>query len=163
MSFPGSLTTIQVTGTYVSAAGTEQAGSVTFTPSAAVMDPAGVTVIAAVPVTVALSGGSFSTTLPCTDNAGLVPAGWLYNATVAVPGAAQTFSFYLPHALGSTVDMTALSPVSGSPSPSGTAYLPNATIVPASGPSPGGGFLYAENGALFWISSGNTVTQLAPD
>lgn len=82
----GTLPTLTVTGCYDSAAGVAQAGAVLFTPSAAVEDAAGKVVISAVPNVAALnSGGSFSITLPCTDTAGLVPAGWLYTTTCTPP------------------------------------------------------------------------------
>lgn len=165
MAVPGTLPSVTVTGFYDSAAGTAQAGAVLFTPSAAVSDAAGKVVITAVPNVATLSGGSFSLILPCTDTAGLVPAGWLYNCTVAVPGAQQTFTTYLPHSLGGTagtVDITALAPVTGTPSPSGVSYLPNATSAPASGPSGGGGYLYALNGALYWLGPSGSPVQIAP-
>lgn len=164
MTLPGTLTTLTVTGTYDSAAGTAQAGVVVFTPSATVLDAAGKVVITATPIPVALSGGSFSTVLPCTDNAGLVPPNWQYSANVAVPGAQQVFTFYLPHALGGTagtVDITQLAPVPGVASPSGIYYLPNATSPPSSGPSGGGGFLYAFNGGLYWLGPSGTPHQVA--
>jgi hypothetical protein len=50
----------------------------------------------------------------------LFPQGWTWTVGIAVPGAVQTFTTYLPHTLGSTVDLSALNPVGGIPSPSGT-------------------------------------------
>jgi hypothetical protein len=160
----GTLPSITVTGYYESAAGVAQEGAVLFTPSAAVEDAAGKVVVTAVPNVATLSGGSFSIVLPCTDTAGLVPLGWDYTATVAVPGAQTTFPLYLPQSLGGTsgtVDISALTPVTGSPSPSGVSYLPNATSPPSSGPSGGGGYLYAFNGALFWLGPSGTPHQVA--
>lgn len=166
MPVPGTLPSLTVTGAYDSAAGVAQAGVVMFTPSATVMDAAGKVVITAVPVPEPLnSGGSFSVVLPCTDTPGLVPPNWQYNCTVAVAGAQQSFPFYLPRALGgtaATVDITQLAPVPGVASPSGIYYLPNATSPPTSGPSGGGGFLYAFNGALFWLGPSGTPHQVAP-
>ena len=165
MALPGTLNTLTVTGTYDSAAGVAQAGVVMFTPSATVLDAAGKVVITAVPVPEPLnSGGSFSVVLPCTDNAGLVPLNWQYNVTVAVAGAQQTFPTYLPHALGGTtgtVDITQLAPIPGTPAPSGVYYLPNATSPPSSGPSGGGGFLYAFDGALYWLGPSGSPVEIA--
>lgn len=161
---PGTLPSLTITGFYESATDAAQAGAVLFTPSSAVMDAAGKVVVTAVPNVGSLTGGSLSITLPCTDTAGLVPAGWLYNVTVAVPGAQTTFPLYLPQSLGGTtgsVDISALTPVSGSPSPSGVSYLPNATSPPAVGPSGGGGYLYALNGSLFWLGPSGTPHQVA--
>ena len=166
MPVPGTLPSLTVTGAYDSAVGAASAGVVMFTPSATVFDAAGKVVITAVPNPEPLnSGGSFSVVLPCTDTPGLVPPNWQYNVTVAVPGAQQTFTCYLPHALGGTagtVDITQLAPVPGTPAPSGVYYLPNATSPPAYGPSGGGGFLYAFNGALFWLGPSGSPVLIAP-
>jgi len=90
-----------------------------------------------------------------------VPAGWLYSVAVDVPGAQATFTCYLPHALGSSVDITQLAPVSGSPAPSGVSYIPNAATVPVDAPALGGGFFYADAGNLYWFGSSGTRTKIA--
>lgn len=162
MALPEDLTTITVTGTYLNALGTALSGSVSFTPTAAVMDAAGEAVISELPVTATLTAGSFSIVLPCTDNTGLVPLGWLYTAVIAVPGAQQSFPCYLPSAFGPTVDITALAPVTGTVSPSGVTYLPSATVPPASNPTNGGGFLYCLDGALYWLGPAGSATLIAP-
>jgi len=163
MSLPAGLTTITVTGTYDDALGDAGAGSVMFTPTATVIDPAGKVILTQIPVVAALSGGTFTLgPLPCTDNPGLTPLGWAYSVTVAVAGAQQTFTTLLPHALGATVDISQLTPVTGSPAPAGSFYLPNATTVPTSAPSLGGGFLYAEEGNLLWLGTGGTPETIAP-
>ncbi len=165
MALPASLPTLAVTGNFVSAGGAAQSGAVLFTPSSEILDAAGVTVIPAVPVTAALSGGSFATVLPCTDTAGLVPLNWGFNCTVAVAGAQQTFFTWLPKALGGTagtVDITALAPVTATPAPSGVYYLPNATSPPSAGPSGGGGFLFVNNGALYWLGPSGSPVEIAP-
>ena len=168
MSLPGGLTTIIITGTYMDSSGTAQAGSVSFTPTSAVTDAAGKTVLTETAVTAVLNSlGSFTLTLPCTDTAGLTPSGWAFVTTVSVPGAQQTFSpVYLPHALGSTVDISALlpspaTPVTGSPAPSGVSYIPNAVTVPVDAPALGGGFFYADAGNLYWFGSSGTRTKIA--
>jgi hypothetical protein len=55
--------------------------------------------------------GEFSVTLPCTDNAGLNPSGWVWNVTEEVPNAGRSYSVLLPSTLGATVDISDLSPV----------------------------------------------------
>lgn len=49
MALPGDITTIQVTGTFTSGAGTGENGSVTFTPNSMLTDPGGLVIIPAVP------------------------------------------------------------------------------------------------------------------
>lgn len=165
MALPAGLTTIVVTGQYVAADGTAQAGSVSFTPTSTVVDASGRAVLTGTAVTAYLnSSGSFTLTLPCTDNSGLVPPGWGYGLTVNVAGAmANLTPIYLPSALGGTVDISALTESFAVPAPSGVSYYPDASSPPAAGPSGGGGFLYADDGSLFWINPGNVVTQIAPN
>jgi hypothetical protein len=164
MPLPVGLTTIIVTGDFTDASGAAQAGTVSFTPTSAVTDAAGKAILTQTAVTAVLSAGAFSVTLPCTDNAGLTPLNWAYSMVVAVGGAAQTVTpVYLPHALGATVDISALSPGPIVSPPSGVYYLPNAAPPPTSGPSLGGGFLYASGGALYWLGpSGSPVLIAAP-
>jgi hypothetical protein len=164
MALPGGLNTITVTGTYVNALGAAQPGTVSFTPSSTVTDATGATVLTETAVTATLnSSGNFSLgPLPCTDSVGLVPLGWCYTVNVAVGGAQQAISpVYLPHALGSTVDMSQITPGPAAPAPSGLIYLPNAVSPPTGGPSGGGGFLYALNGALYWQGPSGSPTLIA--
>ena len=124
MALPVGLTTIAVTGTYEDASGAAQAGSVSFTPTSTVVDATGKVVLTQTAVMAVLdSSGSFTLTLPCTDNAGLTPLGWGYVLTVSVPGASGSLDpIYLPHALGSTVDISALTESFAAPAPSGVSY-----------------------------------------
>ena len=163
MALPGGLTTIIVTGQYENALGTAQAGSVSFTPTSTVVDATGKVVLTQTAVTAYLdSTGSFSLTLPTTDNSGLVPLGWGYVLNVSVPGASGSLDpVYLPSALGSTVDVSALTESFAAPAPSGVSYYPDASSPPATGPSAGGGFLYAVNGTLYWLTGANVPTVLA--
>ena len=111
-----------MTGTFADGSGNPLGGSVTFTPSTELGDPAGEIIIAKAPVvaTVSSTTGEMAATLACTDNATLFPQGWTWTVGVAVPGAIQSFTTYLPHTLGPVVDLSALSPTGGIPSPSGT-------------------------------------------
>lgn len=61
-------------------------------------------------------------TLACTDNPGLFPPGWTWMIAVSVPGAAQSYSVYLPSVLGSSADLSSLNPA-GSPPSSTTSYV----------------------------------------
>jgi hypothetical protein len=163
MALPGGLTTITLTGTFVSAAGTAQSGTVSITPSSEITDAAGTTILTQTAVVVTLnSSGSFSQVLPCTDNAGTAPAGWSYSINIAVGGAQQVVSpVYLPHALGSTVDLSTISPGPVTTAPGGVYYMPNAAPVPSAAPSLGGGFLYANGGHLYWLGVSGTPVLIA--
>lgn len=73
--------TVTVTGTYVGLDGEPCSGTVTFAPPCIVRDNLG-HVIMSGPVTIALdSKGSFSLTLPCTEQDGLDPSGFAYQVT----------------------------------------------------------------------------------
>ncbi len=111
------LTTITVTGTYESMTGAGQSGTVTFTPTSTLIDAAGKIIIPAVPIVAGVAGGTFSVTLPTTDNIGLTPSSWGWIISVGVPGIAgvqSQFTALLPSSLGTTVDISALTPVAGS-------------------------------------------------
>jgi hypothetical protein len=56
-------------------------------------------------------------TLPCTDNAGLSPAGWMWQAVIQVPGSFGHFWFLLPSTLGSTADISSVTPATEPPPP----------------------------------------------
>ena len=121
MSLPGGLTGITVTGTFVDGAGNPLGGTVTFWPSAEVVDATGEVIIGMTPITAVVSGttGTFSQLLAATDNAGLLPEGWTYKIQVGVAGAQQTFNAYIPSSYGSTVDLSVLGPVQPLPSLTG--------------------------------------------
>ena len=111
MALPGDITTIILTGTYLDMEGNPRSGTVTLTPSTPILvDTSSSTILGAVPVTVALnSSGAFSVVLPCTS--GLLPSGWLWGVTEAVSGTSQrSYSIALPSTLGSTVDISTLTP-----------------------------------------------------
>jgi hypothetical protein len=115
MPIPG-LTTITVTGTYQNMQGTGQNGTITFTPTATVIDASGEIVVPPVPIVVTVSGGTFSVVLPCTNNSGLSPSGWAWQVNVNVPslvGIQSQFTVLLPSSLGATVDISALTPAAG--------------------------------------------------
>jgi hypothetical protein len=113
MTLPVDLTTITVTGTYLTASGTPLGGTVLFAPSVPLTDRTGRTVLSVNPIVaeVSESTGTFSVVLPVTNNATLLPAGWAYSVQVSVPGAAAAFNCYLPSSWGASVDITQLGPV----------------------------------------------------
>jgi len=114
---PGDINTITVTGTYVDATDVASTGTVTFTPSADLTDSTGAVIIRAIPIPVSLSGtGTISVTLPCTDNVTITPAGWYWIVTETVTGRSsiipnRTYNVFLPHTLGSTIDISRVTQV----------------------------------------------------
>lgn len=123
MPLPGGLTLTELTGTYTAPDGTPVGGQLTFTPSSALTNESGHPVLAATSLTVRLQPGTgaFSIPLVNTDNAGLLPADWLWHVIVSVPGAHDEYFFGLPSTLGPSTDINALTPVS--PPPEGVAFV----------------------------------------
>lgn len=112
MALPGNITTITVTGTFLSPAGTAASGTVSFTPTSVLTDTNGVTILTEAPTTAQLSAGAFSVVLPCTNNVSIRPNPFEYVVNVNVPYTAQAaFGIALPTTLGSTVDLSALWPI----------------------------------------------------
>jgi Pectate lyase superfamily protein len=111
MPLPGDITTITVTGTYLTPAGAAMSGTVTFTPSTPVLvDTVGTVLLGGVGVTVALTNGAFSVVLPNTGQ--LTPSNWSWTVTESITGLSpRSYSVNIPHSLGSTVDISTLSPI----------------------------------------------------
>lgn len=112
MALPEDIATIILTGTYLDMQGNPRSGTVTFAPSTPILvDSSSSTILGGLAVTEALASGAFSVTLPCTS--GLTPSGWVWEVQENVSGAAER-SYYiaLPSTLGSTVDVSTLTPVS---------------------------------------------------
>jgi hypothetical protein len=104
------LNKVTVTGTYVDGEGNPLTGTVQFTPSSALADPADQLVIRQLPVTAVLSAeGTISCPLYATDNAALAPSGWTWTVTEAIGSLPEaTWQFALPHASGATQDISEL-------------------------------------------------------
>ena len=111
MPLPGDINTITVTGTYLNPTGSAMQGTVSFVPSTPILvDTVGSVVLGGVGTTVALTSGAFSVVLPCTGQ--LTPANWTYKVTETLSGLPpRSYSVSIPHSLGSTVDISTLSPV----------------------------------------------------
>lgn len=146
MALPGNLTTITVTGSYMTVTGAPAGGTVLFTPSAPLCDIAGTTILTDAPIVAPLTAGAFTVTLPCTDNTAVVPNPFYYTVTQAIACTYQTpFNITLPHTLGTTVDMSTLipAPVMAQPQPglyvislngqTGAISIPQGTITLAAG------------------------------
>jgi hypothetical protein len=115
---PDGLATIVLTGTYLAADGSPLGGQVSFTPSSVLSDATGQVIISGTAVAVRLGpAGSFSISLPCTDDGGLAPSGWQWHARVDVTGAETAFWFEFPSSLAPAADMTEITPLPVAPEP----------------------------------------------
>jgi hypothetical protein len=112
MPLPGDINTITVTGTYLNPSGTAMSGTVTFAPSTPILvDTVGAVLLGGIGTTVALNAsGAFSVVLPCTGQ--LTPSNWSWTVTETIAGMSpRSYSINIPHSLGSTVDISTLSPI----------------------------------------------------
>jgi len=138
MPLPGDPNRITVTGTFEDGEGNPLSGSLTFTPSADLVDPVGAVIVRAEAVTARVVAGSMTPqALLCTDNSSIAPSGWTWSVSEFLGGESsnlptRTYSVFLPHASGSTVDLASLSPVL--PQPAASAVISTAT--PCTGPPP---------------------------
>jgi hypothetical protein len=81
-------------------------GTVTFTPSAVLTDPAAGLMFTQSPVQAQFTSAGRAApqvSLLATDNAGLSPSGWTWQAMFqGIPGGRASFRFLLPYASGAT-------------------------------------------------------------
>jgi hypothetical protein len=110
MPLPGDLTSITVTASYPNIAGQPQTGLVKFDPGQPVSDGTGKVILTGAVTCYVFNGVMQPVILPCTDNAGLNPTGFLYKITETLGTNVRSYSVYLPHTLGSTVDLSSLTP-----------------------------------------------------
>ena len=127
MPLPDDLTTVTVTGFWGNAStGLAYRGFIAFTPSVTLTDSTGKVILPAVAIQADLINGAISLPLVATDNADIAQTGWTWNVVVNIQGAqADPWSFLLPSD-PSTVDLTALTPVT--PNPTASPYLSAALL-----------------------------------
>lgn len=93
-------TQIAITQDYTLADGTEPGGSVTFTPSAPMLNSAAA--VPSVPTTARLGGdGAISITLVANTDDDTTPAGTYYNVAELINGYLRNFKIQVPHDGGS--------------------------------------------------------------
>jgi hypothetical protein len=117
MPWPADLTTKTVTSSYPNN-GTGLNGWCSFVPTADLADSTGLAILRAAPMQEQVTNGVMAPiVLPCTDNADLSPSGWAWTVVENLQGAPpRVWSFFLPHTLPSTVDLSALTPLVTPPS-----------------------------------------------
>lgn len=108
MAWPNSVTVRTVTGTYVTGSGSPAKGRVVFTPSSRILDQYDAIILEAALTATLDATGSFSISLPATDNPLLYPQQWTYTVRVKLFGQKESeFAVYIPYGNGSSINLTA--------------------------------------------------------
>jgi hypothetical protein len=121
MPLPANVTTVTVLGTFLTPEGNPSTGTVSFTPSAWLLNSGANIAIPNSSVTKTLgTAGNFSALLPITDDPDLSPGGWVYSVSEVVDGVSQSYNIAIPGtvAAGGTVFLADLAPVA----PAGPEY-----------------------------------------
>jgi hypothetical protein len=113
LALPDGLTTVEVTGTYLSPEGSQATGQVSFDIPSPLTDADGKVILVPLTIRRQLDGdGSFSATLPVTDDDSLTPLNWYYTITERIDRwQSRTWSFQLPASAGPSVDVAELTPI----------------------------------------------------
>lgn len=109
MALPANITTIDVRMKYVDILGNATTGTVSFTPSTSLNDPAVGTIILANTVTATLTNGTSTITLPVTDDNDANPTGFTYQVIENMPGG-RTYNISLPSTLGTSINLADITP-----------------------------------------------------
>lgn len=122
---PADLDLVTVRGRYVRLDGTPVAGTVEFSTTNVLTDPASLTTI--VPATILApldAAGAFSIDLPASDDPDVTPTGWTYSVRENFTGGRPTYSITVPAAAKATgVDLAVVSPVPASAGTSTQAFV----------------------------------------
>lgn len=114
MPLPGNFQTITLTGTYVDITGSPVNGSVSFesTSSGNLRDPSADRLIIPIAITASVSGGTFSTTIPTTNDPDIIPI-FNYRVTENFPSLSitRTYEIQIPYDIISPLDISDLAPV----------------------------------------------------
>lgn len=126
MPFPAGASTITVTGTFpVPVGGTARDGQVVFTPTAVLVDSTQHAIYSGGGAVTFDDTGHFSALLLCNDDTDIQPTGWRWRVDERPAGGTRRPPYYidLPSALGASVDLSQLAPVSA-PGGSGQSLPP---------------------------------------
>lgn len=114
MPLPSNFQTITLTGNYVDLEGTSLNGSVLFesTSSGDLRDPSADTLIIPIAINASVSGGSFSTTIPTTNDPDIIPS-FTYRVTETFPSLSltRTYEIQIPYDIPSPFNIADLAPV----------------------------------------------------
>lgn len=115
MAFPPTCTLI---GTYTDSSGNPAQGQLTFTPSAELIATSQSIVLPVIPVTVFLTGGTFSLPLLPTDTANVTPTGWSYLVTETIQyttNSVVTAKYYIKPTGTGTINIASLAQYTAAP------------------------------------------------
>jgi hypothetical protein len=113
LALPAGLTTVEVTGTYLSPEGVPLTGQVSFDIPSPLVDSNDKVILAPTTIRRTLDvEGAFQVTLPVTDDTDLTPLNWYYTVSVRIDRwKTDKWSFQLPATVGDTVDLAELAPI----------------------------------------------------
>lgn len=109
MALAPSLTTVNVTGSYVDYEGNPIEGQIRFTLNEVLRNGTDDQMVAPSSVVVALSSGAFSVALPATNDPDIVPNPFTYTVEESFPGG-RTYTISLPYDGAGTLDLADISP-----------------------------------------------------
>ena len=109
MALPASLSTITITGSYVDYSGTAISGQITFTLGDVLRSGIDNVMVAPSTVVVPLVAGSFSVTLPATNDPDIIPNPYTYTVVESFVGG-RTYTISVPYN-GGSLDLADISPL----------------------------------------------------
>ena len=109
MALPTNLTTITITGSYVDYSGTAISGQITFTLGDVLRSGIDNVMVAPSTVVVPLVAGSFSVTLPATNDPDIIPNPYTYTVVESFVGG-RTYTISVPYN-GGSLDLADISPL----------------------------------------------------
>lgn len=114
MPLPGNFQTITLNGTYVDLTGDPVNGTILFetTSSGNLRDPSADVLIAPIAIIASIAGGSFSTTIPTTNDPDIIPV-FSYRVTESFPSLdiTRTYEIQIPYDIASPFNIADLAPV----------------------------------------------------
>jgi len=109
MALPTNLSTITITGSYVDYSGTAISGQITFTLGDVLRSGIDNVMVAPSTVVVPLVAGSFSVTLPATNDPDIIPNPYTYTVVESFVGG-RTYTISVPYN-GGSLDLADISPL----------------------------------------------------
>lgn len=109
MALGPNLTTVTITGSYVDFEGTPIEGQMRFSISEVLRNGTDDQMVAPSSVVVPLSSGSFSVTLPATNDPDIVPNPFVYSVEESFPNG-RTYEITIPYTTAGSLDLADISP-----------------------------------------------------
>jgi len=109
MALGANLTTVQITGTYVDYEGNAIAGQIRFSTSQVLRNGTDDQMVAPSVVVVPLTNGSFSVTLPATNDPDVVPNPFTYAVEESFAGG-RSYTISVPYTSAGSLDLADISP-----------------------------------------------------